>query len=467
MGAYPRRLCDGNAGRRSHLKQSWSQRQIALDMLILFLPAAVRALAPNGPFFATMLVPIFWILIVRRTEIRVDAVTGAGVVLVAISYLSAVSGVDPEYSVRIAHVIALSVAYIIALAAYFSSRSNSIVFALGAFWAIGVLHAVYFAASADRRVLRVDETIGRSALEGLNSNVSGWILAVCIWAGLMFLVLRGRGATGGLWLVGTLLSGCGFMFLQLLATGSRTSLGSVILGVGVLALKRIPRAVHWMAILSLLTAIAVSVSGRLLASAVALGARLPFFTDLSQYRGVDGLNGRAALWMLMQEYTRSLPLLGEGHAAYRNVLGGNLTTHNFVFEAWTGMGLVGLAVYCVFLLAILLTPWRLTGRERSVSMLLVGSAFMLLIPTLLASTQHWAVMTSAILGLCAIHLRDLNPALARIGKVGRTSRASPGSRSREDSADLVNATESAATQGHLAGTNNVATTEGSSKSDAE
>ena len=43
---------------------------------------------------------------------------------------------------------------------------------------------------------------------------------------------------------------------------------------------------------------------------------------------------------------------------------GNLTTHNFVFEAWTGMGLVGLAVYCVFLLAILLTPGAWTGRER-------------------------------------------------------------------------------------------------------
>ena len=36
---------------------------------------------------------------------------------------------------------------------------------------------------------------------------------MCIWAGLIFPVL-GVGATGGLWLVGTLLSGCGFMFLQ-------------------------------------------------------------------------------------------------------------------------------------------------------------------------------------------------------------------------------------------------------------
>ena len=373
-------------------------RSSRFDLVVVCSPVLLRSLTVEGIEYAGMAVAIWWIFIIRRFKSPGQGTAWFGGILVGLTYLSAVLGIDPGYSTRVAHVVALCVGYTIAVSAYFSSRPSHIRLGLGLIYLAGILHALQIAFLGQRSPLRIDPSVGRTALEMVNANQSSWMLAVGLWAGAASLLLWPRGRSR--WQAIALLSGLVVIGVQLVATGSRTGIASAILGMVALALYRAPRLVYGSSVISSALAVAISLSPGLMILVARGAVSSPLLVELSAYRGVDGLNGRAELWQFMHNYVRAQPpLLGSGPTSYRLELGESLTAHNFVLEAWSGVGALGLLAYLLFLASLLRTPLRRTGSPVRASMVFSGSAFLLLLPTFMASTQFWVAPTAAVLGL--------------------------------------------------------------------
>lgn len=365
------------------------------------LVASPSFVAPFAPDLVKLTVPlvVIWVFAIARARLSLD-VTLVAAGLTALAALSAsLLAWSPSDSVSYGAFIATALSYIIAVRS-FCSDSARVHRVLLALWLAGAFQAVLLLVLG-RAGLGATDASGRADLGLVNPNVSGWILAVGIWGGLVVLLMPGSVLAGRRLMRLAVAAGLVPMLGALVASQSRTSfLSAVVAGAALVLLRRSAIVLHALGATVFALGVLVSLFPKVLIGSALAVSRWPVIADLARARGgFDGISNRQELWQVAHSLAVELPWHGAGPGTMVFVSGWELSTHNFILEAWIGMGWLGLMAYVALLLSILLAPLARGGQpDRQV---VVGSGFLLLVPTLMGNTQHWTMTTCVVLGVLA------------------------------------------------------------------
>lgn len=228
----------------------------------------------------------------------------------------------------------------------------------------------------------------RIVLDDLNQNYLAYSLVVAIV--LLFLVER-RFVDGSMARLSLIAFGV-VMILGANQAGTRGALVALLaFAVWALGSRFAPRAA--LAAL-LMTLVALSI---LALSGWADDYLRAQFT--ASERETGELNGRLLVWPLARDMFQENPLFGIGAGAFRDVNPLLIDTHSAPLELATGLGVVGLFLFCGTLFQALVADTRAVApRARA---LYVGGLLVMLGPILLSGHWHQAPAMWVVIAICS------------------------------------------------------------------
>lgn len=244
---------------------------------------------------------------------------------------------------------------------------------------------------------------GRVSANGFNENDLGTTLAL----GIPMAWYLGARATSAV-RTGVMSSYLVLGSLGVLLTGSRGSLVVLVIGLAVLPLgwRQTNRGTRVLVV----AAIAVGVFA--MASAVPPETAHRLEQTPTAATSSD-LTGRVPLWKASLQIVEEHPLVGVGGGAtplaIERAISVRQSSHNTFLSIASGLGIVGLLLFCAVLVLTALRAWTLRGREATAVRVLLPALLVALLPLHWETQKPPWIVLAVVLGLVREHRPHRRP----------------------------------------------------------